>query len=177
MKNKLKTNIIIISVIILNLAVDQISKVIARNTLQDIDKIRVLGDFMVLTYAENTGAFLSMGSNLPQPLKTLVLVLFPALAIILATLYLIFGKKVSFRQAICIACIIGGGIGNVFDRAVHSGAVTDFLKFDTGIWILQTGILNIADLSITFGAIFLLIFQHLEEKRDKTLAADSSNNQ
>lgn len=173
MTNKLKNNLIIISVIIVNLGVDQISKVIARSSLQGKGIINVVGDIMVLTYAENTGAFLSMGSNLPQPWKTLVLVLFPALAIILATLYLIFGKKVSFRQSICIACIIGGGIGNVFDRAVHSGAVTDFLNF--GIGNIRTGILNIADLSITFGAIVLIIFQYMEEKRDKAIAADSTN--
>lgn len=174
--SKIKHNILIISVIILNLGIDQVSKVLARTYLRGQGSIRVIGDFFILTYAENTGAFLSMGSNLPQPWKTLVLVLFPAIAIILATLYLIFGKKVSFRQSMAIACIIGGGIGNVFDRAIHAGAVTDFLFFDTGFWILRTGVLNIADLSITFGAIALLVFQHLEDKRDRAIKENSSEN-
>lgn len=174
--SKIKRNILIVSVIIINLGVDQVSKILARLYLKGQGSIRVISDFFILTYAENTGAFLSMGSNLPQPWKTLVLVLFPAIAIILATLYLIFGKKVSFRQAMAIACIIGGGIGNVFDRAVHGGAVTDFLFFDTGIWILRTGVLNIADLSITFGAIALIIFQHLEEKRDRAIQENSTDN-
>lgn len=176
MISKMKRNILIISVIVVNLGIDQVSKVMARLYLKGQGAIRVIGDFFILTYAENTGAFLSLGSNLPQPWKTLALVLFPAIAIILATLYLIFGKKVSFKQSMAIACIIGGGIGNVFDRAVHSGAVTDFLLFDTGVWILRTGVLNIADLSITFGAIALLVFQHIEEKNERALKENSRDN-
>lgn len=158
-------NIILIITVIINIALDQVSKSLARIYIEGKGIINVIGDFFIMTYAENSGAFLSLGSNLPQPWKTLVLVLFPSLAIIAAILYLILGKHVSFKQSMAIACIIGGGIGNVYDRAMHLGAVTDFLNF--GFGNIRTGILNIADLSITFGAIALFIFQYQDEKKLK----------
>ncbi len=164
---KIKTNTILTLVIIFNIAIDQISKYYARLYIQGQGIINVIGNFFILTYEENSGAFLGLGSSLPQPWKTLVLVIFPVIAIIAGTLYLILGKHVSFKQSIAIACIIGGGVGNVYDRAMHLGAVTDFLHFNTGFWIIRTGVLNIADLSITFGAIFLFIFQYQEEKKLK----------
>lgn len=167
---KLKTNIVLILIIIFNIAIDQVSKVFARIYIEGQGVIQVIGDFFVLTYAENIGAFLGLGSSLPQPWKTYVLVLFPALVIIAGSLYLIFGKNVSFKQAVSIACVIGGGVGNVWDRAMHLGAVTDFLHFNFGIF--RTGILNIADLSITFGAIALFVFQYMDEKK-KSIESDA----
>ncbi|MGL1892036.1 MAG: signal peptidase II [Spirochaetaceae bacterium] len=163
MTEKIKRNIILSLVIIINLAADQITKILARIFIQGQGMINVIGDFFILVYAENDGAFLSMFSDLGQPWKTIVLVFFPTVAIVVAILYLIFGKNVSFNQSVAIACIIGGGIGNVYDRIVHLGAVTDFLLF--GIGPLRTGVLNVADLSITFGAITLFVFQYKEDKK------------
>lgn len=170
MTDKLKRNILITTVIIVNLGADQITKFFARVYIQGQGLINVVGDLFVLVYAENGGAFLGLGSDLPQPLKTFVLVLFPSLAIIIAVLYLVLGKNVSFKQSMAIACIIGGGIGNVYDRAMHLGAVTDFLNF--GIGNFRTGVLNVADLSITFGAIALFIFQYQEDKKAAQLVEE-----
>lgn len=169
--NKLQNKIIILIIILANIGADQITKYWARIYLAGQGYIEVIGKFFILTYAENSGAFLSLGSNLDQPLKTIVLVLFPSIVIIVATLYLILGKNISFKQSVAIACIIGGGIGNVYDRATHLGAVTDFLNFGFGS-VLRTGILNVADLSITFGAIFLFIFQYQEEKKKEVEETD-----
>ena len=49
---------------------------------------------------------------------------------------------------------IGGGIGNLFDR-IHYGSVTDFLHIKWGMF--QTGIFNLADVSIITGMIIILI--------------------
>lgn len=163
MTKRLQNNIWIILVIVVNFGLDQVTKIWARAELMGKGIINVVGDIFILVYAENQGAFLSLGTNLPQPWKTLLLILFPLIAIILATLYLIFGKHVSFRQSIAIACIIGGGVGNIYDRIVFNGSVTDFLNF--GLGNIRTGVLNVADLSVTFGAIVLFIFQYLEEKK------------
>ncbi len=166
-------NIWLIVIIVINIAADQITKILARIYIQGQGTIKVVGDIFILYYAENSGAFLSMGNNLPQPWKTLLLTLFPTLAILAGILYLIFGNNISFRQAVCIACVIGGGIGNVWDRAMHHGAVTDFLNF--GIGNIRTGVLNVADLSITFGAILLLIFQSQEDKKRNESILDTNS--
>ncbi|OQY39906.1 MAG: signal peptidase II [Spirochaetaceae bacterium 4572_7] len=171
MKQTLKINILLISVIFVNLLADQITKYLAVVYIKGQGVIHVIGDFFIMTYAENNGAFLGLGGNMPQPWRTFFLVLFPSIAIIAGILYLILRKKVSLKQSIAVASIIGGGIGNVYDRAMHQGAVTDFLNF--GFGNIRTGILNIADISITFGAILLFIFQYIEEKHSTTLPEDS----
>ena len=165
MKSKIKIIVLVITIIMLNVACDQGTKDYARKNLKVQETINVINNIFILRYAENDGGFLGVGSNIPQPYKTIVLVLFPIIAIISSLAYLIFSKKLSILQIICISCIIGGGIGNIFDRITNNGFVTDFLNF--GIGNIRTGILNFADLSITFGAIFLILFQYIEDIRTK----------
>ncbi len=152
MKNK--KLLIIVIVILLNIGCDQITKSIAREYLQGQGKVEVLGDFFILRYAENDGAFLSMGSNFPPALKFILLTLLPSIILILLLLYIIFKKNIPFIMMIGFCCILGGGISNIFDRVVYYGYVTDFLNF--GIGNFRTGILNFADLSIVAGTIILL---------------------
>lgn len=53
------------------------------------------------------------------------------------------------------ALIIGGALGNLFDRMVH-GAVIDFIDFHVNNWHFPT--FNIADTAICIGAA-LVIFE------------------
>ena len=55
-----------------------------------------------------------------------------------------------------IVSIIGGGLGNLIDRLSNNFRVVDFLNF--GIGSLRTGILNIADMSVTIGVLFLAVY-------------------
>ncbi len=70
--------------------------------------------------------------------------------------------------ALALALVVGGAVGNLVDRAVF-GAVVDFIDF-TGPWFgLNIGgwpvgfpwIFNVADASISVGAIILLLDQLL----------------
>ena len=47
--------------------------------------------------------------------------------------------------------ILAGGIGNLIDRILNNGLVTDFIN--VGIGPLRTGIFNVADIAFTCGAI------------------------
>ncbi|PID99718.1 MAG: signal peptidase II, partial [Acidobacteria bacterium] len=66
-------------------------------------------------------------------------------------------------QLVCLSCVIGGGIGNLYDRIFNDGIVIDFMNF--GIGSLRTGILNVADLSVTFGAVIFVIMMISAEKK------------
>lgn len=165
---KITTKIILItlSIIVLNVSCDQVTKEYARQNYKGQGTIQVVSDVFIIHYAENDGAFLSLGSDLPQPYKTIVLTVIPALFLFGFTFFILFNNKhLTLLQIICISTIIGGGISNIFDRILFDGYVTDFLNF--GIGSLRTGILNFADISITFGAIFLIILQYLKEKKIK----------
>ena len=157
MINKRKRNILITVIILLSIASDQISKVWVRNNFESYIEKSIIGDVFTLIKVENTGAFLGMGSELPETLRILLLIVLPIIVLIAITIYTYILEKDTMYKTTTIgfSLIIGGGVGNIFDRVVY-GSVTDFLYLDFG-GIFKTGIFNIADLSVTIGMILILI--------------------
>ena len=60
--------------------------------------------------------------------------------------------------------ILGGAIGNVFDRVVYK-AVPDFIDFHVGNF--HWFIFNIADIFITTGVIFMIILEFIGNNKEK----------
>lgn len=151
-------------VLIINIVLDRLTKMAAQEYLKGEGHHYFLNKLVLIVYAENDGAFLSLFSNLIEPLKTILLIAFPVVILIGTLYYLYFDGSFSRWERFCIASIIGGGASNVFDRIVF-GSVIDFMNF--GIGNLRTGILNVADLSVTFGAVFLIIGMSLHSRKAK----------
>jgi signal peptidase II len=159
---------IVILISALNFAVDRVTKVYAVEQIKGEGTIRVVGNIFILHYAENDGAFLGLGGGMPEPVKSVLLILLPALIVAVAVFYTAFSGNIPPGQLVSLSCVIGGGIGNLYDRIFNDGIVIDFLNF--GIGNLRTGILNVADLSVTFGALAFIFLQFRAEKRsDKNL--------
>ena len=155
MFNKRKRNLLITIIVFLSIVLDQISKIWVRNNFESYIENSIIGDVFKLIKVENTGAFLGMGSELSETLRILLLIVLPIIVLISITIYTYIDKALDKISIIGFSLIIGGGIGNIFDRIVY-GSVTDFFYLD--FWgIFQTGIFNIADLSVTTGMILILI--------------------
>src|SRR6478752_4521352 len=147
--------ILILLVITANIGCDQFSKKMVKRSILPYETIHVLNDHLTLTRVENSGAFLSAGDSMSKASKQIFLTLIPIVTMILGLVYL-FLKPVSGNLLIGLCFVIGGGVGNLFDRILY-GSVTDFLYLKFGIF--QTGIFNMADVSIMAGmAIVLLQF-------------------
>ena len=159
---KLSRNAYIIIVIILNIAIDQISKVMVRNSISFREEVQLIGDGFILTNVENTGAFLGMGSDLSPTLRIILLLILPVIVLGLVTYYIFKEKQMDRWSSFAFALIIGGGIANVFDRFVY-GSVTDFLHIDLG-GLFKTGIFNMADVSVSTGMIMLLVGSFINRK-------------
>lgn len=142
--------------LIINFSLDRITKLIAINYLEGRDTISLFFNTVVLRYTENTGAFLSTGAEWSDAKKYLFLVIIPLLACLYGLYYVSFRVK-SKALVITIVSIIAGGLGNLYDRIFNHFSVVDFLNF--GIGPVRTGILNVADMSVTFGVIYLMIYQ------------------
>mgnify|MGYP001379233314 CR=1 FL=1 len=155
MLNKRKRNLLITTIVFLSIAFDQISKIWVRNNFDSYIENSIISDVFTLIKVENTGAFLGMGSELSETLRILLLIVLPIMVLISITIYTYIDKGLDKISIIGFSLIIGGGIGNIFDRIVY-GSVTDFLYLDFG-GIFKTGIFNIADLSVTTGMILILI--------------------
>lgn len=154
MIDRRKRNILITIIVLLGIAFDQISKVWVRNNFESYIETSIVGDIFTLIKVENTGAFLGMGSELPETLRVLLLIVVPVIVLVGITVYTYLEKSLDETSIIGFSLIIGGGIGNIFDRIVY-GSVTDFLYLNFEFF--KTGIFNIADLSVTIGMILILI--------------------
>lgn len=155
MINKKERNILITIIVLLSIVSDQISKVWARNNLESYIEKNIFGDVFSLIKVENTGAFLGMGSELPETLRVLLLIVLPVIVLISITIYTYIDRSLNKISIIGFSFIIGGGIANIFDRIIF-GSVTDFLYLNFG-GVFKTGIFNIADLWVTTGMVLILI--------------------
>ena len=153
----------IIIIIATSIFFDQISKIIARNNLQGTGRDSFLGDTFRLEYTVNTGAFLSMGSNLDGWARILLLQGLPLVMIFALAIYVMVDKQMLTWQRYGFALIVGGGVSNLFDRIMYGGVV-DFMNM--GIGSLRTGIFNFADVFIMIGMGVILWTQFKYGKKD-----------
>lgn len=134
---------------------DQITKGAARSYLSGAPTQSYLQDTIRLTYAENPGAFLSVGASLSKQARVLVfegLVGALTLALIAAAL---FWHQLSKPQIVALSLLGASGLGNLIDRFLYDGRVTDFLN--VGIGPVRTGIFNVADVAGVLGVLIMLI--------------------
>ncbi|SEM13108.1 signal peptidase II [Aquimarina amphilecti] len=154
--------LLILSLVMLNIGCDQISKTVVRQTIAPDQKIEVFKDNFILTKVENSGAAYSLGSDLAPFLKVILLQLLPILVLVFLLRLILIKTTYSKETILGFTFIIGGGIGNLYDRIVY-GSVTDFMIMDLGI--IKTEIFNMADVSIMIGS-FIIIITTLFSKKE-----------
>ena len=142
----------ILSVVALTVGCDQISKAAARSLLSQGHPIKFYSGTLEFTLSQNVGAFLSLGSRLSAPLRYGLFSIGGGLIVLGGFYYLVTNTQLSTRLVIALSILIGGAIGNLIDRLAFQGSVTDFLFLSIGP--LHTGIFNIADMAVIFGAFY-----------------------
>jgi signal peptidase II len=157
--------LIILVILASNIGCDQVSKHLIRQSVSEYEQISVIKNFVTLMKVENTGAFLSLGSSLPEPFKLILLSILPVVVLTLAFLFVLTQKDLSRLSVVAICFVIGGGVGNIYDRVMH-GSVTDFLHID--FVLFQTGVFNMADVSVMLGMVFVLIDGYLKRESQPT---------
>ena len=77
-----KRNISISIIIALSIFLDQISKILIRNNVEQYSDIKLIGEYFILTNVENSGAFLGMGSGFSPIMKSVFLIILPIIVLI-----------------------------------------------------------------------------------------------
>lgn len=162
MMSQLKRSVAVLFLLVLCVGCDQLTKDAAQQYLAFEPSRSWFHDTVRLEYAENSGAFLSVGGGLSKELRIVLFQVFPALWLIALALYLLFTKVPSLLLTVAWSLVLSGGAGNLFDRILHDGRVVDFMNL--GIGNLRTGIFNVADICITIG-VSLLLFEVLQRPR------------
>ena len=125
---------------------------------------RALTPFFNLVLVFNKGAAFSFLAGAPG-WQTLF---FAAIAIVASIVvsFLILKNENKAWFCAALALILGGALGNLYDRLVY-GQVVDFLDLHAAGWHWPA--FNVADSAITVGAAMLIIesFMHREDAREK----------
>ena len=160
-----KRTLLILVLVILNIGLDQFSKFQVRERVVPGSRTEIIGKQLQLMNVENSGAFLSMGSDSNPTVKLIFLLIVPVIVLGIVLYYVITDKTLDKKSIIGFSCIAGGGIANVYDRLLY-GSVTDFLYMDFG-GVFKTGVFNIADMSVTSGMILLLMSSFIKRPSKK----------
>lgn len=152
---------------------DQTTKHLAQTNLPIYQMFSYLGDTVRLQYVLNSGAAFSIGASLPENVRWWIFVVGQGVFLLFLTIYLIKNHNLRSSQFYGFALILGGGLGNFYDRIFREGAVVDFLNVGIGNF-LRTAIFNVADIAITCGLILLIIgIYRSEDKKQQQSQADA----
>lgn len=137
--------------------IDLVSKVIISTNLELNNSLVIIDDFFSLTYIKNYGAAFSILVN-----YRLLLIIVSIIVIILLIIFLIKNKLKTKLEFICYSLLLGGILGNLFDRVVY-GYVIDF--FDFTFFGYNFAIFNLADSFIVISIILLLFDSFRSDKK------------
>ena len=135
--------------------VDRVTKQWVSRHIAEGDAITVIPRVFRITHVENPGAAFSLFIDSPHPdLTRWMLISFSLLAAIVVSIVLVrIGRRLSLT-ALSMALVLGGAIGNVWDR-LRYGTVVDFLEVH--IVHYHWPDFNVADSAIVIGGILLLL--------------------
>jgi len=146
---------ILFLIALLTVALDQFTKFLIIKNVHSGDHITVLPGIFRITHILNTGAAFSFldESNHPEAVRLGLITFSVIAAIIVATMLWRTGREISL-SAVALALILGGALGNLYDRIVHH-VVIDFLEVH--IVHYHWPDFNVADSAICIGATLLLL--------------------
>ncbi len=134
---------------------DRLTKLWILNHIISGQEISIIPGFFHLSHVYNNGAAFSLFSDTPSPDKIRWMLIgfsLVAIAIVLAV-FMKAGRRVN-GTSIALALILGGAIGNLYDRLAYR-YVIDFLAFN--IFGYHYPDFNVADSCIVIGAAILLM--------------------
>ena len=145
-------------VVLLLVALDQITKLLVVNSFNVNDKLILIDNFLKFYYIRNTGISFGILSN-----HTFIIICLTIL-IIIYMIYESIKNKNNKLLLVSSSLIISGAFGNLIDR-LFRGYVVDFISFT--LFKREMAIFNLADMFITFGIILYIIVLIVEGKNER----------
>ena len=151
MNKFIKLNFISFFLILIIFGLDRLTKTLITKKLE-VENLIYINDYLNFDLVWNTGigfGLLNSEANLFYHIITFVIL------IVISFLIYVSVQTESYEK-LCYSLIIGGAVGNFFDRAIYY-AVPDFIDFHIENFHWFT--FNFADISITIGIILILVFE------------------
>lgn len=166
--NNLSKSFYVVFVLLLSIGCDQTVKSLARTSLASVSSVDLFGGTVRLEYAENPGAFLSLGADLPESVRFLLFIGIASLALIVTLFFAFRSRQGSLLNLLGFSLIAAGGLGNIIDRVRNDGSVVDYVSITVGP--IQTGIFNLADVAVASGILLVFIAIVRNSKTAPTLS-------
>ena len=125
----------------------EIIRAVVMNNLLSGDSVGFIPGILNLTYSENRGVAFGWFQN-----GTVFFAITTGIVIVVAAIFLVKNYKKSKLFSVALALIIGGGLGNLFERVIY-GYVTDYLSLT-----FFPPVCNLADYCITAGTVCLIVY-------------------
>lgn len=133
---------------------DQVTKAVVEASIPLYEVRTVIPGCFHLTHVKNRGAAFGIFADSPSEGKIMMLVFLSVLALAVVVTLLWRNQPTARRMGLGLALILGGAVGNLFDRLAH-GSVVDFLDFYLSSYHWPA--FNVADSAIVVGAGLLLM--------------------
>src|SRR5262249_41735772 len=141
---------------------DRVTKHLATAKLAGNPARSYLSDTVRLEYAQNPGAFLSLGARLPTGARTALFTVGAALGLAAGAVAAVGGRW-EWAALNGALLFLAGGASNLADRMCH-GTVVDFMN--VGVGSLRTGIFNVADVAVMMGVALMVAGTHRKRSLD-----------
>ncbi len=149
------------------LVADRVTKDIFESTLSMYQRIEVIPGYFDWTLAYNTGAAFSFLADAAGWQRWF----FAAIAIVVSVVLVVWLKRLKRHEtllAVALAMVLGGALGNLYDRVVLGHVVDFILVHWQSRWFFPA--FNLADTFITIGAILLALDMFKSDKSAKEAA-------
>ena len=140
---------------------DRGTKALVAARLPLNESVPVVKGFFHITHVANTGALFGLLAGLASPLRGLVFISVPLLAIALILFFQLRSPRGDLLTQLGLSVILGGALGNLYDR-IRLGHVVDFLDFSVAGHHWPA--FNVADSCICLGVFTLVLDLYRRER-------------
>lgn len=142
------------------------ARTIIIGTMNLYERLTVIKDFFSITYVRNPGAAFGIFSKLDPSYRVPGLLGISFVALVLIIYFLIKSRRSHWTIRLGLSLLAGGAMGNFYERLIY-GAVVDYLDFYLGNYHWPA--FNLADVSISSGIGFILLFMVVLRARDENM--------
>ena len=160
MNKELKAKLWPISLALLVIILDQITKILVmKNIPLYTIGASFFGDFLRIIHVANTGVAFSVGATWSETARRFLFSLIPLIVIGLVVAIYFRNNTWTKLQRWAIMGIVGGGLGNLIDRFFRAEGVVDFIdvKFYGLFGLERWPTFNVADSAVVVCGIMMVI--------------------
>ena len=160
MNKELKSKILPITLAVVVIVLDQITKMlVVRHIPLYTIGTQFFGDFIRIIHVANTGVAFSVGASWSETARRFLFSLIPLIVIGIVIAIYFRNNTWTKLQRWSIMGIVGGGLGNLIDRFFRAEGVVDFIdvKFYGLFGLERWPTFNVADSAVVVCGLLLVI--------------------